>query len=116
MSDKMKKKDDDRFESIGWGLFLILLGITWIIPKHLLADGVLYIGIGIIILGYSYFKHIRGFKVSGFSLFLGFGALIIGLADYTHIDVPLLPLILIFWGISIIFGFYSKKKKDDRIK
>jgi hypothetical protein len=116
MAEKIDKKSQDKFESIGWGLFLVLLGITWIVPKSLLADGVLYIGIGIILLGFCYFKHRSGYKFSKFTLYLGLCALVLGFADYFDVDIPLLPLVLIFWGLSMIFSFYKKKPIDNSIE
>ena len=107
-------KEKESLNSIGWGLFLILLGISWIFPV-LFPEGILYIGIGVILLLIGFFKHSRGFKVKTFPIFLGIAAILLGIGEYFEKEIPLLSLILIFWGVSIIIKSFAKKKNDPNI-
>ena len=106
---KYKRKTNDRIENIGWGLFLIMLGLVWIVPDEILPEGTFLIGTGLILLGLNYYRYSQNFKVSRFGVFLGLVAVIAGLGNYFGQPVSIFPIIIILWGISIIWKIIFKK-------
>ncbi|MCF7858814.1 MAG: hypothetical protein K9N07_05745 [Candidatus Cloacimonetes bacterium] len=113
IEDKIKAKGEiERLDKIGWGLFLIMLGALWLVPESMLPNGIFVFGVGIILLGMNYIKYSKGYKVNKFTVFVGIVALIAGASALVGQPIDILPLILILWGISILFGF-GKKRQDE---
>ena len=111
---KLKEKRElEKLEKIGWGLFLIMLGAIWLFPDSIVPEGTFMFGVGVILLGLNFVKYAKGFRVNGFTVFLGVVALIAGLSSLLGRSVDIFPLILILWGVSIIFGIGRKKRKKD---
>ncbi|MBT4332640.1 MAG: hypothetical protein HOD64_05115 [Candidatus Cloacimonetes bacterium] len=107
-----EKKELEKLEKIGWGLFLVMLGAIWLFPDSVVPEGTFMFGIGIILLGINLMKYSKGFRVNGFTIFLGIVALLAGLSSLLGRPVDIFPLILILWGISIIFGIGRKKRAN----
>ena len=108
-----ERKELERYEKIGWGLFLVMLGAIWLFPDSVVPEGTFMFGVGVILVGLNLIKYSKGYKVNGFTIFLGVVALIAGLSSLLGRSVDIFPLILILWGISIIFGIGRKKRKKD---
>ena len=106
-----RRKDVDRFDNIGWGLFLIVLGAIWLFPEKLVPEGTFLFCVGIILLGMNLIKYMKGLRTNGFTIFLGLVALIAGLCAFMGRSVGIFPLILILWGISILIKIIFKKKE-----
>ena len=107
-----KRRTNERIESTGWGLFLIMLGLIWLVPDRILPEGSFLIGTGLILLGLNYFRKIKGLKPSKFGIFLGLVALLTGISGYLGLNISIFPVVLILWGISIIWKIFSKKNKS----
>ncbi|MDP8268451.1 MAG: hypothetical protein P9L97_06975 [Candidatus Tenebribacter davisii] len=111
---KMKERREmEQLEKIGWGLFLVMLGAIWLFPDSIVPEGTFMFGVGIILLGLNFVKYTKGYHVNGFTIFLGIVALIAGLSSLLGRSVDIFPLVLILWGISIIFGIGRKRRKKD---
>jgi uncharacterized membrane protein len=67
-----------RLESMGWGLFLIMLGGFAMVPSETIPKGVWSIGIGVIMLGLNLARYMNKIKMSGFTTFLGVISLVSG--------------------------------------
>ena len=106
-----KGKEADRFDNIGWGLFLIVLGAIWLFPDSIVPDGTFLFSVGVILLGINLIKYMRDLKTNGFTIFLGLIALIAGLCAFLGRPVSIFPLILILWGLSILIQIIFKKKR-----
>jgi hypothetical protein len=97
-----KRTLDKRFETIGWGLFLLMVGGLALVPKSIAPEGTWAIGVGLIMLGLNLARHLNGIPVSGFTVVVGFIALASGLGDVFGADLPIFPIVLILIGASII--------------
>jgi len=109
--EKQRALISDRINKFGWGLFLVVLGVIWLFPDRLVPDGALLIGVGIILLGLCFVKYLYRLKCSKTNIVLGILALSFGLGDYLGIELPLIPILLIFWGFSIFFKLIFPKKR-----
>lgn len=108
--DAQKKVLDKRLDSIGWGLFLIMIGGLWLAPKKAVPEGTWLIGTGIIILGLMAVRYSYGIKVSGFWIVLGIVALAFGVSDVFGLNIPVFPILIILFGASVILKPLLKKK------
>ncbi len=70
-----------RLESIGWGLFLIMLGGFALVPSATLPKGLWSIGVGVIMLGLNVTRYFYKIKMSGFTTVLGIIAIISGVLE-----------------------------------
>ncbi len=91
-----------RYETVAWGAFFILLGVTSLIPG--MPPGLGSIGTGIILLGLNLARYFNHIPTSGFTITLGILAVGFGLADMLRAlfqlpDVPVFPLLLIVIGV-----------------
>ncbi len=108
-----KRRTSERIENSGWGLFLIMLGLIWLVPDGILPEGSFLIGTGIILLGLNYYRKSKGLKTSKFGIFLGLVALLSGIGDYFGMNISIFPVILILWGGSIIWKIISKRNQKE---
>ena len=100
----------DRFVTIGWALFVILIGVIWLIPKDVVPEGAFFLGVGAILLGLSLVKYLKGLKKSEPAIFIGTIALSIGLINFLGLKLKIVPVIVIILGVSILFAVLFKKK------
>lgn len=81
VKDPQKAALNKQLETIGWGLFLIMLGGFALVPKTVVDRGWWSIGVGLILIGLNtarYFNHLR---MSGFTTLIGLLSLIGGTAQ-----------------------------------
>src|SRR3972149_2042115 len=81
IQDTQKAALNKRLESIGWGLFLIMIGGIWLVPDEQVPEGTWLIGAGLIMLGLNLARYLNGIRMSGFTIVLGILALASGLSD-----------------------------------
>lgn len=97
VKDPEKAALNKRLESIGWGLFLIMLGGFSFVPGDQIPKGVWSIGIGLIMLGLNAARYYYRIRMSGFTTFLGILSLLGGIAEllgYTSLEGAFLLIIL----------------------
>lgn len=95
--DPEKATLNKRLETAFWGLFLIMLGSQWLLPKGTLPNGLSSIGVGLILLGLNAARYFNKIRMSGFTTFLGILALIGGVGEMifrTNWDGALILIIL----------------------
>lgn len=97
-----KRALDRQLERLGWALFLIMLGGLWLIPN--VPGGVWLVGVGLIMLGLNVARYFNGIRMHTFTSVLGAAALLLGVADLLGWGLPVLPILLIVIGASIVFG------------
>lgn len=101
------------FESIAWGVFIILIGIGWWAGDYYQIDTGPYIalGVGLILIGLNAVRAGTRIKISKFSLFIGLVAFAMGGAGILGYSLPLIPTILILIGLFILAGAIEKLSK-----
>lgn len=99
-----------RLETVFWGLFLIMLGGQWLLPKDTLPNGVWSIGVGLLLLGLNaarYFSHLR---MSGFTTVLGILSVIGGLGEMVlKADLDGAILLIILGSILILKPWFDRQ-------
>ncbi|HEX8996427.1 MAG TPA: hypothetical protein VF812_10385 [Ktedonobacterales bacterium] len=100
-----KRELDRRLVGLSWALFLIMIGGLWLIPN--VPGGVWLIGTGVIMLGLNAARYLNGIHMRFFSSVLGAFAVLLGVAILLGLDWPVLPIILIVMGASIIFDLIA---------
>ncbi len=93
---------DKRLDSIGWALFLIMIGCLWLVPRGIVPQGTWLIGTGAIILGINWIRSTNNIMINKFWIVIGIIALASGLSNFLGIKLPLFPILLVIVGISII--------------
>jgi hypothetical protein len=109
--DSEKIKLNKRLETIGWGLFLIMLGGFSFVPHEMIAKGVWSIGIGVIMLGLNVTRYFYGIRMSGFTTFLGTVSLLSGVTQLLGIHSLDGPILLIVLGAYLILKPWFDKNK-----
>jgi len=101
--DARKGALNKRLESVGWALFLIMIGGMWMFPEERVPEGTWMIGAGVILLALNGVRSLAGIRVSKTSMILGVVALALGVAGLLGLSVPyLLPIALVVIGMLII--------------
>ncbi len=108
--DQQKIHLSKRLEAIAWGLFLIMIGGLWFLPDETVPEGTWLLGVGLIMLGLNGVRYLYGIKMSGFTIFLGIIALVIGIGALFGVDLPIFPILIIIWGLSVVLEPFLKKK------
>ncbi len=107
--DLKKMHLNKRLEAVAWGLFLIMIGALWLLPEETVPEGTWLLGVGVILLGLNGLRYLNGIKMSGFTIFLGIIALGIGVGSLFGIDLPIFPILIILWGLSVVLEPFLKK-------
>ncbi len=108
MPEDARKQDlNRRLETIGWGLFLIMIG-GFALAKEV-PEGTWLIGAGLIMLGLNAVRLVLGIRASWFTLILGTIALLSGLGSVLGIDIPVGPLLVILIGLAIIVRSFQPR-------
>jgi hypothetical protein len=108
--DAKKRALDKRLDSIGWGLFLIMIGGLWLAPEGLVPEDSWLIGTGAIILVMMGIRYLYGIKISGFWLVLGIVALAFGISDVFGLNIPVFPILIIIIGASVVLTPFLKEE------
>jgi hypothetical protein len=100
-----------RLETIGWGLFLIMLGGFALVPHELVAKGLWSIGVGVIMLGLNVTRYFSQIKMSGFTTFLGIISLLSGVTQLLGMHNLDAPILLIVLGAYLIVKPWVEKRQ-----
>ena len=99
----MTKHDlNARLEGIAWALFLIMLGVLWLFPEGRFHEDAWLLGVGVILLLLNAVRYLYHIKISTFTIILGILALAAGLDDFYGFELPIIPILVIIVGLSII--------------
>jgi len=101
MSEEARRQDlNKRLETIGWGLFFIMIGGFALVKD--VPEGTWLVGVGLIMLGLNLVRLLAGIRASWFTLILGTIALLSGLSSVAGVSIPVGPLLVILIGLAII--------------
>jgi len=108
--DPEKADLNKRLETIFWGLFLIMLGGQWLLPKDILPNGLWSICVGLLLLGLNAVRYFSKLKMSGFTTFLGILSLIGGIGEMVFkADLDGAILLIILGSILILKPWFDKQ-------
>jgi hypothetical protein len=96
-----------RVDGIGWGLFLVALGMIWLAPEDF-PEGAVMIAVGGTLAGITVLRWILGAPASGFLGIVGLVLMTIGLRD-AGMSVPLVPLVLLAVGAGVVLSSLTAK-------
>jgi hypothetical protein len=100
-----------RLETIGWGLFLIMLGGFALVPQALVPKGLWSIGVGVIMLGLNITRYFLNIKMSGFTTFLGLISLLSGATQLMGMHEFDAPILLIVIGAYLVLKPWFDKRQ-----
>ncbi len=112
-SEEEKKALNDRLETIGWGVFVIMLGAAALVPDETMPKGAWSVAVGLIMLGLNAARLYFKIKPSGFTVFLGVVALASGMGDLLGVELPILPILIIVVGLNIIRNVFRQQPKKE---
>ena len=111
VQDEEKAALNKRLETIGWGLFLVMLGGFTLVPEEILSKGFWSIGVGLIMLGLNVARYFNGIKMSGFTTVLGIIALLSGTAQLLGMEMLEGALFFIILGAYLLLKPYFDKRQ-----
>ncbi len=110
VEENEKRALNERLESIGWALFLIMIGGIGLVPEAMVPEGSWLIGVGLIMLGLNLARYINQLPASSSTIFLGALALIAGVTSVFGVDLPIFPIALILLGLSALSKTFLQKR------
>jgi hypothetical protein len=54
-------------------------------------------------------RYLKGIRMSGFTIFLGVIGVLLGVGGLLGVDLPVLPVLIILLGLSMVVGPLLKK-------
>lgn len=87
-----------------------MIGCLWLFPEENVPEGTWLIGAGVIILVLICIRFLYGIKISGVWLVIGTLALAFGISDFSGLNLPVFPILIILFGLSIILRPLFKNK------
>jgi drug/metabolite transporter (DMT)-like permease len=100
-----------RLETIGWGLFLVMLGGFALVPYSVVPKGLWSIGVGVIMLGLNITRYVFKIKMSGFTTFLGIISLLSGVTQLLWMHELDAAILLIVIGAYLILKPWFDKRQ-----
>lgn len=108
--DPEKAALNKRLETAFWGLFLIMLGCQWLLPKGTLPNGLSSIGVGLLFLGLNAARYFNGLRMSGFTTFLGILALVGGIGEmFFKFDIDGAILLIVLGAYLILKPWFDRQ-------
>ena len=107
------RKANFDFDTIAWGAFFILWGITELFPS--LPQGALAVGLGLILIGLNVARTLSGHPTSGFTITIGILALLLGGLEMARpllhfsFELPIFAILLFALGAVILFRAIRKQ-------
>lgn len=89
-------------EEVAWGLLLVLTGVIWIVPGIPLPFGTWLIGVAAVLVGGNVVRYAVDRRFETFSLVLGIVALAAGFGEFLAVDVSVIGLALLAFGIVVL--------------
>ena len=114
--DDQQRVLNKKYETVAWGAFFIVLGVTSLFS--FLPNGTGTIGIGLILLGLNVARYYAHLPTSGFTITLGVIALVLGLFDVLRAVLGFsaegsgFALVLIVIGVILVGREFLRVRKN----
>lgn len=102
LQGREKAELNKRLETIGWGLFLILLAGSALFSGDWFPQGLWAIGVGFIMFGLNMARYFNKIRMSAFTTILGIIAILSGGAELFGVELPSLAILLFILGAYLI--------------
>ena len=104
---RVERSLNSKLEGIAWATFFILIGCVFLFESvyDFDLDGVVSIGIGVILLSLNYARSRVGIEPSTFTIVAGLVLIAIGIAGRFLEDVNAIAVIAIFIGVYLIIHY-----------
>jgi hypothetical protein len=99
-------RSGDIASRVGWGLFLVMIGVMGLIPTT--PAGAWLVGTGILLLALCGWRLVERAPIGWFTPGLGGLALLEGMAELRGVDLPVLFLVLIAFGGRAVVAALSR--------
>ena len=107
MSDEVKEGQSKeaqlagRIDSVGWALFLIMIGCLWLVPAESVPESTWLVGAGLIMIGVNLVKRSAGLTMNPFTIGVGVIAIGLAVAGFLSVELPFFAILLIIIGANI---------------
>ena len=102
------KSKGDKISTGAWGLFFLWIGVAYLLK---LDVSVGLLGVGVITLGGQFTRKYNGLKFEGFWLLIGILFFLGALWEIFKPGVPLVPILLIVAGLTLLLSTTMGKSK-----
>jgi len=109
--DPEKAALNKRFESVFWGVYLIMLAGWWLIPKETAPKGLWPVAVGLLFLSLNAARYFNKIKMSGFTTFLGVLSVLGGILELAGLADLNGALLLFVLGAYLILKPWFEKHK-----
>ena len=113
--DTREKETNSRIDTIGWGVVLVIIGLSALAGSTSewawFSEHGWMIAVGALFLGINLYRLTVGIPISWFTTILGAFAVAGGLADLTGVDLPIGPAVLIVIGLAIVFSVWRRTER-----
>lgn len=110
--DTREKEVNSRLDTIGWGVVLVIIGLSALAGStsewSWFSEHGWMIAVGALFLGINAYRLAVGIPISWFTTILGAFAVAGGVADLTGVDLPIGPAVLIVIGLSIVLSVWRR--------
>lgn len=102
-----------RYETVAWGSLFLWIGAVSLVPGE--HSGVGWLGIGIILVGLNWARHVHRIPTNWFTITLGVTALTLGMVRLSaallklHIELPFFPILLIVIGVILLVRVAARR-------
>lgn len=105
-SDPKKRKvlKAANYNSIGLSVFIVFLGLAYLVPKSYMPDGSLFVIAGLLLIITSAIIEIRKLQHVGFEILLGVILLLNGVNQVFHFGIDILPAFIVVIGLAYLFS------------
>lgn len=106
---KWENSVSQHLEEIAWGLLMAMTGVVWLVPGIPVPFGTWLVGTGTILVASNAVRFAVDRRFETFSLVLGFVALVAGAGEFFAVDVPILGLCFLAFGVVLLLQPLRRK-------
>ena len=99
---------ESKLEAIGWGLFLLWVGLAFILG---IGSDIGLLGVGVIALTMQWLRKYFGLALDGFWVVIGLIFTLGGLGALLEAHVQIIPVTLVLAGIFLLASVFKPRSK-----